>query len=655
MQITCVHCQFEFEIEQFVDDTVACRRCGKTFSASSGREEMVLPTAVLPMPAHAEHDDAPTETFHSRTTLTARNQVGPYELLEKLGEGGFGVVYRARHQILNRFDAVKLPRRDRFLSDLELREFLREAAIAVELSHPNIVPVFTAEWARDGQPFIAMRLMSGKTFSTVMRSRPPLPQVVQMLVAVCDAIQFAHRRGYFHRDLKPSNILLDEEGVPHVSDFGLALHIDEQLDRPGDGRCSRLYAAPEQIEARSEHLDGRCDVYAVGAMLYEVLAGCPVFQGTPNQVVDQILHRHPVPPSQRVPAADVPEDLELLCLECLQKEIDKRPRSMQVVSERLTSWLARQSPATCADVSFPPADSRTPHAAKRVTWASPLLLCGGGLAVALALLVASNSQDSPSAALHSPDESGGGNTDPQASINFWREPDLIDRWALASRRFPLLGGVKTRPVRHIWPTSEVELGPDFSAETETLRLNSREFATCVLGQTKSQDWRYSVPMHNSARTGTCGLFFGCRPATNHPYRIGGDEVWQMSCIALKSEDGKTFMLHRRIHYGIRQGDRWSYRGIVGLAGCKVDWNSGSRQLLEVWVEKDRVHEVRWNGAIVGLDDYALAEQDQLRSPFDHSPLDLPTSGWLGVMNEAGSTTFEQIEFTNLDRSASDAR
>jgi serine/threonine protein kinase len=267
--------------------------------------------------------------------------VGDYELLAELGRGGMGVVYKARQRSLDRLVALKMVLRGDLASPDDLRRFRAEAEAAARLDHPGIVPVYeVGEHA--GQPFFAMKLVEGTTLAQRLAEGPiSAREAATLLSTVCRAIDFAHGRGVLHRDLKPSNILIDAEGRPHVTDFGLAKRVsaDQGLTRSGAVLGTPSYMAPEQAAGNRGQLGPASDVYSLGTILYAMLTGRPPFQAaTPVDTVLLVLEQDPLPPRLVNPRAD--RDLEMVALRCLQKPPELRYPSAAAMSDDLDAFLA---------------------------------------------------------------------------------------------------------------------------------------------------------------------------------------------------------------------------------------------------------------------------------------------------------------------------
>ncbi len=236
-----------------------------------------------------------------------------------LGQGGFGKVYLAYDDFLKRHVAVKVPKPGLIRTPKQFKSFLEEARIAAGLRHKSIVAVYDVGAVDETMLYVVLEYIEGKTLSwRLRRDRPPLEELIGILAEVAEAIHYAHSKRLVHRDLKPSNILLDLEGRPHVADFGLA--VGELSPEAFSGRIegTPAYMAPEQIRGEWHRLSPRTDVWAIGVMLYEILADRDPFPGSEHeQILASILQVDPDPPSKIAPG--VPVELENICLKCLSK------------------------------------------------------------------------------------------------------------------------------------------------------------------------------------------------------------------------------------------------------------------------------------------------------------------------------------------------
>lgn len=294
--------------------------------------------------AGAAAEERPPEPSSDRTrwrSLKLPSVVGDYELLEEIGRGGMGVVFRARQISLDREVAIKMILRGRLASDLDLERFLVEAAATARLEHPGIVPVYEAGDV-DGRPFFSMKYVAGETLAE-KASRGPLPprEAADIISQVARAVQFAHEQGILHRDLKPSNIMLNEDGKALITDFGLAKESggNVNLTRSGMMVGTPAYMSPEQAGGRKELLGPGSDIYSLGSMLYFTLTGRPPFVAeTPVELVMLVIEQDPSPPRALRPSLD--RDLEMIVVRCLQKPIDLRYETAGKLADDLDAFLA---------------------------------------------------------------------------------------------------------------------------------------------------------------------------------------------------------------------------------------------------------------------------------------------------------------------------
>jgi hypothetical protein len=313
------------ELEAFLNDKAAFeRRAGSPLPADE--------TATLPP------RDPGTEVPGSPKMI---RYFGDYELIDEIARGGMGVVFKARQVSLNRIVAVKMILAGNLATPADVQRFRAEAEAAANLDHPNILPIYEVG-EHEGQHYFSMKLIDGGSFTdrlaTLRRSvRAPaeLRSAVSELVKVARAVHYAHQRGIIHRDLKPSNILLDREGTPFVSDFGLAKRVegDSGLTQSGAIVGTPSYMAPEQARAEKQ-LSTAVDVYSLGAVLYQCLTGRPPFQGaTPVETTIAVLEREPDRPM------NCDRDLATIAMKCLEKEPAKRYGSAEALAQDLERWV----------------------------------------------------------------------------------------------------------------------------------------------------------------------------------------------------------------------------------------------------------------------------------------------------------------------------
>lgn len=294
---------------------------------SDARLAHVAVDALPPPPS----SDLPLATLPA----TRLDRLGDYELLEEVARGGMGVVYKARQTSLDRIVAVKMIRDSALARPEDVARFQSEAAAAARLRHPNIVAIHEVG-QHAGRHFFSMDYIEGSSLAEIARESPLAQSAAAALViTIAEAVQAAHDHGILHRDLKPSNVLIDAQGQPHVTDFGLAKRLegDSQLTGSEQILGTPAYMPPEQARGVHQQIGLPSDVYALGAILYELLTGQPPFRGdSPVATIRQVLESEPVSPRRLNPA--VSRDLETICLKCLEKEPGRRyPTARALVDE----------------------------------------------------------------------------------------------------------------------------------------------------------------------------------------------------------------------------------------------------------------------------------------------------------------------------------
>ncbi len=285
---------------------------------------------------------APQDTVREkrRGPVPALRAFGDYELIEQIAKGGMGVVYKARQPKLKRTVALKMILAGQFANEQEIARFHTEAEAAANLRHPNIVSVYEVGEV-DGQHYFSMEYVDGPSLAEAVRRDSVSPQrAAEIMRTIAEAIQFAHDKGILHRDLKPANVMLDPDGKPLVTDFGLAKRIEDSSGITITGAIvgTPSYMPPEQADPSTGKVGPTSDLYSLGAVLYELLTGRPPFRASnPFETVKKVIEEEA--PLPRTIDPSIPRDLETICMKCLQKERERRYGSARELAEELKRYL----------------------------------------------------------------------------------------------------------------------------------------------------------------------------------------------------------------------------------------------------------------------------------------------------------------------------
>jgi TolB-like protein/Tfp pilus assembly protein PilF/predicted Ser/Thr protein kinase len=318
----CTGCVLETALEIFADTVAGV--------GDSGRSDKLARGDVVPI----------SQSKATARTAKMLGELGDYELLEEVGRGGQGVVFRARQKSLNRVVALKVIGLGQWATKAHLKRFRLEAEAAASLDHPCIVPIYEVG-ERDGQCFFSMKFVEGGQLDEVIRSTPiSIRQAAELVAKVAHTVYYAHEHGILHRDIKPGNILLDAKGEPQLTDFGLARLVESEstVTRTVDVLGTPSYMAPEQAAGNNSELTSATDVYGLGAVLYQLLTSHPPFAGgTTYETIKLLLETEPRPP--RLWNSKIDRDLSTICMKCLERDPKRRYSSALAFAEDLERWL----------------------------------------------------------------------------------------------------------------------------------------------------------------------------------------------------------------------------------------------------------------------------------------------------------------------------
>src|SRR6186713_1745640 len=316
-----------------------CRKCGAAIPPNSPQQSCAACLLESGLGLVEPEPEANVELGSSPMLM----DFGDYELIEQIGRGGQGVVFRARQKSLNRTVALKIIGLGQWATKAHLKRFRLEAEAAARLEHPGIVPIHEVG-ERDGCCYFSMKFVEGGQLDEVARREPmPIRRAAELIAKVARTVHYAHEHGILHRDIKPRNILLDANGEPHLTDFGLARLVESEssVTQSLDVLGTPSYMAPEQAVGNNAAVSNATDVYGLGAVLYQLLTGHPPFAGGTTYETIKLLE-DTEPRSPRLWNPKIDRDLSTICLKCLEKDPKRRYSSALALAEDLERWLKHE-------------------------------------------------------------------------------------------------------------------------------------------------------------------------------------------------------------------------------------------------------------------------------------------------------------------------
>ncbi len=497
-----------------------------------------------------------------------------YLIRSLLGKGGFGAVYEAWDEVLQRIVAIKVARSDRFSETQGRQRFLDEARAAARLRHPQIITVFDSGTDEAGNPFVVFEYINGESLSERIRRQPlERKEAVALVATVAEAMHVAHKLGLVHRDLKPPNILLDKSGQPHVADFGLAVDEKSQREMAGEVAGSPQYMSPEQLRGETQYLDGRTDIWSLGVILYELLTKRRPFTGRDLlELKEEIRCREPKPLRQIDDS--IPAELEQICLRCLRKPIVERYSTAADLATALRRFQSREN---------------------RVSRVPKPVLIGAGIGASCligAMLFFGNGTNPGKNGDEKPAVIETKSTDRAVVVESTQPTNLVPpvkapAEPVSGEWFPVL---KSAPKFLEWPVQSKNSRWELDAKQQEFWLSCDSRAMIATGKVLSGDYQIQGSLFQSPWTGQFGFFLGA-----HEIDDGGTPLRRVQIVELQcSQVGGRLQakLQRFVEIQELTGAR-RVRSRQGFASATLPTMSSRDERLEISVSGGRLTRIQW--------------------------------------------------------------
>ncbi len=537
------------------------------------------------------HDDETMpdlESIKQAPRFSLPFQVENYELVELLGSGGFGWVYRAIDRKIRRPVAIKIGYRTG--SNSTKRAFDEAAAVA-KVSHPGVATVHTVGTLPTGEAYLVMQLVEGRTLSVWAKiNRPSVDEIIEMVAKICDAIQAAHAKGITHRDLKPANILVKQSDQPVVVDFGLAQDETNRFEHHGEIAGTSSYISPEIIQGNSSQIDGRSDIWSIGVVLYELLTGKRPFDGALGQMIDEIETREVRPIRQL--NEKVPAPLAEICEKCLKKDPVERFSSAKDLAIELRSLIK-------------------PEVKKNDFQIRMTIVVTGFVLMVMSVVVIWKFGDLWQT---NPSNGSGGHQTAVFKEDVWNE--------------------LTNPTLHLGAEGTDTDKWYFDDAAKEIHVDSQFPMFIKLGETDQNNFKLAVQLQKNSWTGDFGFFWGVDPK-----QLGSDDPFDVQMIRIRIKNGRFLLEHEHLSMSLPDNHPVASNKREVSKSKLLDKQHGPEEVLfQIHVRNGRLHEVIFGGG------------GKLSGFEPIEPGNFPGSrGIFGVVNARGATNFRRAEFMPLER------